>query len=359
MFAVRAIFDAARPPGAPRHFFFLLVYRLFMPSIKALCDDQFRNPDRSQANTFAGLQDHGARFTAQPFSGGPVGAALAAAQTETIALMADVKAAQVAVGGGQARQQAGRAATEADKKQAIKRIQENATALDSDYFIADAAERARLTALLYPSGLMTFTEASLRDLPDLLATYLDAVDDEQAALGKPFTDRTTADLTPFTGTREEQIARKATTTKARDDRRALLDRCTDQLTYNYHLLSAHHRASLAAVAAYYDARYFDDQQTGREGQRRGRAAAGEVKTVLDLGAADPAFVSIALAVEADAAPLEFARAASAAEPPKAWLAVAPGVPQTVALTDLPGTGPLLVVRNTTDRVGHYRVTLEK
>lgn len=330
-----------------------------MPSIEALCDDQFKDANRSKANTFAGTTDHGTRFTAQPLTGGPVDAALTAAQAETIALLADIKAAQVAVGTGQARQQTGRTATEADRQQAASRLKSNYAALQTDILIADPAERTRLRDLLYPAGLSALTQADLRDLPDLLATYLDLLDDEAAALGQPFLDRTLPDLAPFTGTRDEQIKRKATTTKARETRRALVDRCTDQLTHNYHLLSAHYRASRATVASYYDARFFDDQQPGYEGQRRGRAAGGETKTVLDLGAADPAFVRVTLTVESDQAPLEFTRAASAAEAPTAWLTVPPGAPLTVELAKLPGTGPLLVVRNAATTVGHYRVALGK
>ena len=330
-----------------------------MSSIKNLCDDQFKDSKRSQANTFAGTTDHGVRFTAEPLTGGPVAAALAAAQTQTRALMADISAAQVAVGTGQARQQTGRSATETDRKKAVKRIQENAAALENSYFMADADERQRLTELLYPNGLMTLTRADLRDLPDLLTTYLDLVDDEAAALGAAFVDQTAADLAPFTGTREEQIKRKAATAKARDARRGLVDRCTDQLTYNYHLLSAHFRAQLATVAAYYDARYFDDQQTGHEGQRRGRAAAGETKEVLDLKAADPAFQRITLTCE-EGGPLEFARADAPTDPgPLVWLKVEHGAPQTVDVAALPGAGALLLVRNPTDRVAHYRVALLK
>ena len=330
-----------------------------MPSIKALCDNQFRDVNRSQANTFAGTTDHGIRFAATSFAGTPLAALFAAAQAETAALLDDIKSAQVAVGGGQARQQVSRSATTTDQQKAIGRIKSNYAALQTDVLIESAAERDRLTGLLYPDGLGALTQADLRDLPDLLATYLDTLDDEAAVLGAPFVARTAADLEPFTGTREEQIERKALTTQAREARRALVDRCTDQLTYNYHLLSVHHRGKWATVAAYYDARYFDDQQPGREGQRRGRAAANELKTVIDLGAADPAFVRITLTVEADGAPLDFARAASAAASATAWLTVAPGTSQTVDLTALPGTGDLLVVRNATAQVGHYRVALLK
>lgn len=330
-----------------------------MDSLRNLCDVSFHDPERSKANTFAGFLDHTARFLKPVFSGGPVDAALTAAQVEATALAEEVRAAQVAVGTSQAQQQDGRAATEADRKRAIKRVQENAAALDTSYFIADARERQRLTALLYPGGLEPLTRASLRDLPDLLATYMATVETEETALGQPFYTQTMADLAPFAATRTKQIEQKAATGQARTERRDLVADVENQLTYHYHLLSAHYRGQWATVATYYDARYFDDQQTGREGQRRGRAA-GETKTVLDLGAADPAFVRVTLTVDDDGkAPLDFARAASAAEPPTAWLAVAPDVPQTVELAKLPGAGPLLVVRNAAGTVGHYRVALGK
>lgn len=60
-------------------------------------------------------------------------------------------------------------------------------------------------------------------------------------------------------------------------------------------------------------------------------------------------------------PLEFIRATSAADPASAtgWLVVSAATPLTVLLANLPGTGPLLLVRNLTDRVGYYRVALEK
>lgn len=328
-----------------------------MDSIKNLCDNSFHDSERAKADTLAGFADHAVRLLAGDFSGGPVAEALAAAQTETGALVEEARTAQVALGTSQAQQQGGRTATEADRKKAVKRVQDNASALQNSYFIADASERQRLYDLLYPTGLETLTRASLRDLPDLLATYMATVKTEKGALGNAFYDQTMTDLAPFTDTRNKQIKQKATTSKARDNRKDLIGRLEDQLTYNYHLLSAHHRGNWGAVAAYYEARYFDNQQTGHEGQRRGRIAAGETKTVLDLGAADPKFTQVTLTVEDGKAPLEFARATSAAEPPASWLLVAPGSSQTVLLTQLPGTGPLLVLRNNAENVGHYRVVL--
>ena len=330
-----------------------------MDSIKNLCDNRFYDAQRSLADTFGGFADHGARFLSGVFGTGPVAVLLAAAQAETSTLLAEINAVQVAVGTSQAQQQGGRAATEADRKTVVKRVQDNAAALDNSYFIADAKERARLRALLYPAGLAALTGANLRDLPALLATYMATVTTEKAALGQTFYDQTVADLAPFATTRAAQVGQKAATSQARDERADLAARVENQLTYNYHVLSAYYRTKWEAVATYYDARYFDHQATGHEGQRRGKVEATETKTVLDLGAADPAFVRVTLTVEEGKAPLEFARATSAAEAPKEWLTVAPGTSQTVELTALPGEGPLLVVRNAGATVGHYRAALGK
>lgn len=330
-----------------------------MNTIKSLCDNQFTDDSRSKSDSFAGYLDHDARLQAVAFSGDLFAAALTAAQQESATLALKVRAAQVAVGTSQARQQTGRTATKAEQKKAVKRIQDNAAALQTSYFIPNAAERQRLYDLLHPAGLTTLTEADLKDLPDLLATYLDTVEDEKAALGQTFLDQTTADLAPFTTTRDTQIKLKSATAKARDDRDELLDDIDDQLNYNYHLLSAHHRTNLSAVAAYYDPRYFDNQAPNIRGQRRGGVPAGQTEVAIDLGAADAAYVSIRLTVT-DGEALEFVRVASAADPaPATWLRVVAGTPQHLALSALPGTGGLLLVRNATAKAARYRLALEK
>ena len=61
-----------------------------------------------------------------------------------------------------------------------------------------------------------------------------------------------------------------------------------------------------------------------------------------------------LSADDSKAPLDYARAPSA-ELPAEWLTVAPGPPQSIELTKIPGTGPLLLVRNPTATVGHYHV----
>ncbi len=325
-------------------------------NLKKQFDNKFDDDKRSQTDTFAGFSDHGVRFTGRVFGGGPVDAALTAAQTQTQALMAQVTAAQVAVGTRQAQQQVARGTTTSDRTAVNTRLKSNHAALQSDLLYPDATERARLTKLLYPQGLDHLTQADLRDLPDLLATYLQTTENEQGALGKNFLDLTKAALAPFATTRDQQIKQKGATSEARSDRRGLVDVLNEQLNFNGHLLCAHYRADLGAVASFYDGRYFDDAPAGHEGERRGRVDAGERKTVLDLGAADPAFVRVTLTAS-EGGPLEFARAASAAEPPTAWLPVLTGAPQTLDLSALPGAGPLLLVRNPTDKTGHYRVAL--
>jgi hypothetical protein len=202
-----------------------------------------------------------------------------------------------------------------------------------------------------------FNRAGLSGLPGLITTYLATVDQEKSALGEAFWTRSHADLDGFAGTRDQQTNQQGLTDQARKRRKGLVPIIEDALTEGYHQLSSFFRPNRALVLAYFNPRYFDDQDTGQVGKRQARVAEGRARKVFDLADADPAFVAVRLRVQ-DGGPLSFARAASADAPwPTDALVVTAATPLTVRIASVPGTGDWLYCRNATGHVAHYEVEL--
>lgn len=224
-----------------------------MMKIAKLVDNVFADSERSIEDLTAGFLHHAGLLPAAPDPAG----LLTRHRADTQALAERLMVLATAVGTGQATQQTGRTLSADEHTSALRRVRANAAALDSDYLVPDAAERARLRQLLYPAGLGAFTEAPLKVLPTLLRVYLDAVQDPANRLPAAFAERTVAELTPFAAARTVQAQQQQATTQARDQRRQLLPALEEQLTRNLHALCVLHEADRGPVASYFAAQYFE------------------------------------------------------------------------------------------------------
>jgi hypothetical protein len=237
--------------------FFYPIPFFLMEAFDHLFDSHFADAQRSLTNTLAGFVDHATRLDAHLPDTGPLAAVLKAAQAETQALSTRAQATQQALGLSLGSQKQGTAQTATATTTALDRIRKNEATLRGDSLIEDEAERRRLYALLYPSGLRYYTAARLgTELADRLSEYLTRAEAEQKALGEAFVQRTRTALGPFRKTRETQVAGLSGTSTAREDRHELVDLLDAQCDYNYHLLSAHFRQDPTRPATYWNPTYY-------------------------------------------------------------------------------------------------------
>jgi hypothetical protein len=228
-----------------------------MEAFDHLFNSHFADAQPPLTNTLGGFVDHATRFTANLPDTGPLAPALTTALADTKALSLRAQQAQQALGLSLGSQKQATGQTTTAQATALDRIRKNEATLKGDALIEDDAERERLYALLYPSGLTYYTAARLgTELADRLNEYLTTTETEQTALGAPFLLRTQAALGPFRQTRETQVAGLSGTDTARDDRHALIDLLDAQCDHNYHLLSAHFRQELARPAAFWNPTFY-------------------------------------------------------------------------------------------------------
>ena len=229
-----------------------------MEAFDHLFDSHFADLDRSLLNTLGGFVDHATRLAASLPAAGPLAALLQAADADTQALSLRAQAAQQALGLSLGAQKQGTSQTTTAQTTALDRIRKNEATLRGDALVEDADERARLYALLYPTGsLKYYTAARLgTELADRLDQYLTTAEAEKTALGAPFVQRTQAALGPFRNTRETQVGHFGSTSTARDDRHALVDELDAQCDYNFHLLSAHFRQELGRPATFWNPTFY-------------------------------------------------------------------------------------------------------
>ena len=229
-----------------------------MEAFAHLFDSHFADADRSLANTLGGFVDHATRLAANLPTTGPLAAALKTALTDTQALSTRAQAAQQALGLSLGTQKQATAQTGTAQGTALDRIRKNEATLFGDALVEDPAERARLYALLYPTGtLKYYTAATLgTELADRLGEYLTRTEAEKEALGAAFVKRTQTDLQPFRPTREAQVAQLGSTGTARADRHGLVAALDEQCDHTFHLLSAHFRQDLARPANFWNSTFY-------------------------------------------------------------------------------------------------------
>ena len=321
-----------------------------MISIATLIGNLFADSRRAIEDQVAGFLSHNATFQ-QALD--PQGV-LKANQTATQALADAATSLSTTIGTSQADQQVGRTLTQAEKATALERLGFTFSALHNDYLIEDAAERARLTQLIYPHGMEAFSGADFTTQPTLLGVVLAQVQDPKNKVPAVITTKTVAGLTPFANVRASQVAQMAATAEARRQLGLLLPQLQEQCTRNYHGLCFVNQADRSLVAAFFNSRYFGEQQaTAHPGLHAGRVAGLHTNRVVNLAEAPTRFTALSLKVD-EARALAFYRTDDPQAPaPATALLVASATPATLALADLPGTGALLVVRNDTAYVGHY------
>lgn len=320
----------------------------------------FRDNSRSMTNTLAGVIDHAVRFQANLPTDGPLAAALAAASTEASKLAGEARDAQQRLGMGVGTQKQAGTQTETATVVAFERLRKNEASLKSDLFIADADERQRLYALLYPTGTLAYyTKAPLgTELADRLGEYIRRTDQESAALGPVFVQLVDDDLGSFRLTRDTQVAAQATTGDLRTDRRDLVTEIDTLCDYDYHLLSAHFRDDATRPANYWNPVYYA-RATPRAatGQVLNRAIqAHQHRQVFDL-VQYPQLTTLTISLR-DGGPAALAlvpTATSAA--PVDTLALLPGPGLVLPLASLPGTGTHLLAYNATGQVLHIDAQL--
>ncbi len=222
-----------------------------MIKLTRLCSDVFAEEQRPLEDLSAGLRDHFKRLEAYPHGG---------KFDEIITATRDVverwNATELAINAGQNTQQGGRAATTDDRTLALNRLRRNYAALDA---LEDDATRAKLLQRFYPQGLEQYTDAKLDSLDPLLDAYLQLLAAVPAAELPPnFAARTTTDLAAFDTARTVQIGQQADTTRAREQRKAMVPEVTDLLTDNYHFLCLHFRKERGQVLGFFNRRYFDE-----------------------------------------------------------------------------------------------------
>ncbi|MBC7447879.1 MAG: hypothetical protein H7330_07450 [Hymenobacteraceae bacterium] len=216
-----------------------------------LCGDVFADEKRALEDLSAGLRDHFTRLKAYPHGG---------VFDEVITATRDVverwNKTELAINAGQNTQQEGRDVTAADREKALNRLRRNYAALDA---LEDENQRTKLLQLLYPRNLEQYTDAKIDALDPLLEAYLKLLTQVPAAELPPgFAARTTADFGAFDTARDSQIEEQATTTRAREQRKAMVPEVTDLLTDNYHFLCLHFRKERGQVLGFFNRRYFEE-----------------------------------------------------------------------------------------------------
>ena len=324
-----------------------------MRKIVYLLGDLFKDDARSIEDTSAGFLAHNLllQATADPKK------VLAPAKAQTQALADKLTANETSIGKGVARQHGGRELTQAERERALTAVRENESALRNRYVVKDAAVRQRLYNLFYPDKLNPYNAATLTTLPGILRTYLNLLEDEKASVPEDFYTETVADLTPFADARESQTKQKQATQKAQKERQDLLPQLTEQLTANLHELCVYFRADRTQALTYFDPRYFEAQASARPGHHAARVATRHTNQVLDVADAQVRYTQVRLSVKENIELCFFRGDDSQTPVPADALAVTKDAPLTVLLAELPGTGPLLLVRNATAYVGHYVIDL--
>lgn len=221
-----------------------------MIALVRLCDDLFVDSRRSLEDTSSLLRDHLTRLTAYPH-GGAFDGMIASTQ----ALVDQWAATELSVNTGQSTQQGGYDATQDQRDAALNRLRRNYSALDA---LEDERLRERLLRHFYPQGLEQYNAANIDTLPPLLDAYQALMAPVRADLPPDFETRTATALAPFVGARARQVGQQAGTTRAREQRRELVDDVTSLLTDNYHFLSLHFRAERGQVVSFFNRRYLGE-----------------------------------------------------------------------------------------------------
>jgi hypothetical protein len=324
-----------------------------MQNILRLLGVIFADPQRSIEDLSAGFLEHNTLFQAVPDPTNFLKKNKERSQTYAEQLTGF----NTSIGSNQAGQQVGRTLTLAEKKKALKRIQMNHASLSGDIVVPDATLRATLLELLYPNGLEDFSKASFKTLPDKLRVYLDQVQNPDNQVPQLLIDRSVDELTPFATTREKQVLQQLTTTTARSKRRLLLPHLEEQLTRNFHGLCVVFEEDRTEVTAYYNSRYLGDDAVPHPGRHSGRVDKMHTNQVVNLDAQPARYILLTLQVEEDFDLLFYRATDSKVPAPADALRVSAATPLTVALTAIPGTGPLLLVCNENAYVGHYEAQL--
>lgn len=313
----------------------------------------FADPQRAIEDLSAGFLKHNTLFQVVPDPNKILEANKARSQAYAEQLMGY----NTTIGSSQAGQQVGRTLTEAEKNKALARLRANHAALSNDYVVPDATLRTTLLQLLYKNGLEDFSLANYKNMPDKLRVYLDQVQNPENNVPVAIIEKSIDELTPFATAREKQLKQKKDTTTARGKRRQLLPALEEQLTRNFHCLCVVFEADRLEVATFYNSRYLGDDAVPHPGRHIGRVDKMHTNQVVNLGAQIVRYTRLSLVVEEEFALFFYRGNDTKAPVPADALRVSADTPLTVALADLPGTGPLLLVRNDGAYVGHYEVQL--
>ena len=320
-----------------------------MTDLQTLIDASFADAKRSSEDLVAGFVVTNNLFQRAP----DPGQVLAPNKTRSQELAGQATGLLTAIGASQVDQQAGRTLTEAQKATALMRLSFTFSALHNDYVVPEAAERARLLALLFTHGMDDFTSADFTTLPTKLGVVVEQVQDPKNKVPKVIASKVVADLTPFTDVRAEQVALMQATDEARGKLRALLPLLLAQLTRTLHALCFANEDNLGVVAAYFAGQFGQPRTTAHPGVHAGQVARTRTNQVTNLAAAPARYVRLSLKVDEERALLFYRTDDPKAPAPADALEVSKATPLTLALADVPGTGALLVVRNDTAYVGHY------
>ena len=320
-----------------------------MTDLQTLIAASFADTKRSADDLVAGFVVTNDLFQRAP----DPGQVLAANKTRSQALASQARALLITIGTTQIDQQAGRTLTEAQKATALERLSFTFSALHNDYVVPEAAERARLLALLFAHGMDDFTSADYTTLPTKLGVVVGQVQDAKNQVPAVIATKVVADLTPFTDVRTEQVARMQATDAARGKLRTLLPLLLAQLTRTLHALCYANEDNLGVVAAYFAPQLSARGSAAHPGVHAGQVARQRTNQVTNLAAAPARYTRLSLKVDEERALLFYRTDDPAAPAPADALAISKATPQTLALAAVPGTGALLVVRNDTAYVGHY------
>lgn len=320
-----------------------------MQNLLRLLSVVFADATRSIEDTSAGFLEHHTLFQALP----DPNKLLAANKKRTAAYAEQLLGFTTVIGSSQAGQQVGRTLSVAEKDKAVARLKSNLAALNNDFVIADAELRATLVQLLYPRGLEEYSKATFKTLPDKLRVYLDLVQDPGNKVPAAIVEKSMDELTPFAAAREKQLTQQQATEQARQQRRDLLPLLDEQLTRNLHALCVYFEDNRSQVASFFNNRYFGEQAVAYPGRYAGQVAKMHTNQVVNLAEAPARYTRLSLKTDEDFA-LCFYRTDDARAPaPAQALRITSATPLILPLTDVPGTGALLVVRNDTAYVGHY------
>ena len=316
----------------------------FMQTIVSLFKDYFEDQFRPNADLDAGTLDHIQRLIAQN-----VGGIFDAMIAKTQAVHGPFSSARTATSGTLAQQKGATDVVELFEKELRTFLRDGEDQINVS-FKGTSPEAIKARIRFYPNGLEPFNTADRGAWATLLTNYGEAVEANQGKLPPDFVTEYQTRSTALLEALGEQGGLKSKVGTSRKDVKLNTKPLTMQLSENARHLGILFAAEPSKSTALFDARYFERPRNEPTGVAPGRTRALAEPDLDALPATTPLTLT-----NVGPEPLRFARGTDGHTPPVQFLELAADTEHTLTISELPGTGPRLVVLNPSPREGKFWV----